>query len=246
MYSFLMIGQSNMAGRGKKEEVAAIENDKLYVLRNGRWQHMFFPVNNDRKFSGLSLAESFADECANYYETEIGLIPCADGGTTLMQWQPGEILYDHAVFQAKLARRTSTIAGVLWHQGESDCGAENYPYYEARCLHIFESMRKELNLPKNIPFIVGGLGSYLEEKGGEFVNYPHVNRALQKMAKENDYIEYVSPEGLTDKGDRLHFNSVSLREFGVRYFEKFKEINKVIQRNEKFETVDHYSEIERL
>lgn len=78
------------------------------------------------------------------------------------------------------------------------------------------------------------------------VNYPHVNRALQKMAKENDYIEYVSPEGLTDKGDRLHFNSASLREFGVRYFDRFKEVNKVIQRDENFVTVDYYSEIERL
>ncbi|MBQ2401175.1 MAG: hypothetical protein II311_04070, partial [Lachnospiraceae bacterium] len=34
---------------------------------------------------------------------------------------PGELLYDHAVMQSKLAQRTSEIAGILWHQGESDC-----------------------------------------------------------------------------------------------------------------------------
>ena len=33
---------------------------------------------------------------------------------------PGEILYDNTVNNAKLAQRTSELAGILWHQGESD------------------------------------------------------------------------------------------------------------------------------
>lgn len=35
MYSFLMIGQSNMAGRGFVHEAEPIQNSKLHVLRNG-------------------------------------------------------------------------------------------------------------------------------------------------------------------------------------------------------------------
>lgn len=49
------------------------------------------------------------------------MIPCADGGTKIKQWQPGELLYDHAVAMAKLAMRTSKLCGIIWHQGESDC-----------------------------------------------------------------------------------------------------------------------------
>ena len=36
MHAFLMIGQSNMAGRGTVSEVAPIRNPHLSVLRNGR------------------------------------------------------------------------------------------------------------------------------------------------------------------------------------------------------------------
>ena len=60
IHSFLIIGQSNMAGRGKLDEAQPLDNDKLLVLRNGRWQPMYRPVNNDRPFSGVCLAESFA------------------------------------------------------------------------------------------------------------------------------------------------------------------------------------------
>ena len=61
MHSILLIGQSNMGGRGFKEEVEPIVNDKLYVLRNGRWRAMYVPVNPDRVTSGINLSESFAD-----------------------------------------------------------------------------------------------------------------------------------------------------------------------------------------
>ena len=37
MHSILIIGQSNMAGRGFPGEVPPINNKDLFVLRNGRW-----------------------------------------------------------------------------------------------------------------------------------------------------------------------------------------------------------------
>ena len=61
IHSFLLVGQSNMAGRGFAHEVEPIQNPRIKVLRNGRWQPMYVPVNPDRPFSGVNLAESFAD-----------------------------------------------------------------------------------------------------------------------------------------------------------------------------------------
>ena len=46
--SFLMIGQSNMAGRGEFNQVPNIENANCYMVRNGRWQKMSEPINPDR------------------------------------------------------------------------------------------------------------------------------------------------------------------------------------------------------
>ena len=48
MKSFLMMGQSNMAGRGDTTAVPPIRNSKCSMLRNGRWQPMREPINVDR------------------------------------------------------------------------------------------------------------------------------------------------------------------------------------------------------
>ena len=231
MYSFLLIGQSNMAGRGNISDVAPIDNAHIHVLRNGRWLPMFTPVNFDRKASGVCLAESFADLVAKEYQVDVGLIPCADGGTALRQWMPGEVLYDNAVNQARLAARTSTIAGVLWHQGESDCAPDLYPYYEEKCTYIFNSLRKDLDLSPDVPFVVGGLGDYLKDcqDSPVFANYIYVNEALKQMAASNEYIGFVSAQGLTCNSDYLHFDARSLRVLGKRYYEVFKKMNPFIQ-----------------
>lgn len=245
MYSFLLIGQSNMAGRGSLDEAPAITNNRLYVMRNGRWLKMYRPVNCDRPFSGVCLAESFADACSKYYNADIGLIPCADGGTSLNQWMPGDVIYDHAVFQAKLAMRSSQLAGILWHQGEADCAPDLYPHYEEKCTYIFENMRKDLGI-SDVPFLVGGLGSFLPLHSETLGNYHHVNKALQDMAQHQDYISYVCAEGLGAKDDNLHFNTAALYEFGERYFEVFRAKNTVITASAREQFNDGLTEMERL
>jgi len=37
---------------------------------------------------------------------------------------------------------------------------------------------------------------------------------------------YVSAEGLKHRGDKLHFDSASCREFGRRYFDAFQSLAK--------------------
>ena len=74
--SFLMLGQSNMAGRGYIHEVPQIYNERIQMLRNGKWQMMTEPINYDRPVSGISLVGSFADEWSRQNEEDIiGLIP---------------------------------------------------------------------------------------------------------------------------------------------------------------------------
>ena len=58
IHSFLLIGQSNMAGRGRLNEAVEFSKQNIVTLRNGRWQGMFRPINPDRPFSGVNLAEA--------------------------------------------------------------------------------------------------------------------------------------------------------------------------------------------
>ena len=222
MHSILMIGQSNMAGRGFRDEVTPIENENLYVLRNGRWQPMFFPVNPDRWKSGISLAESFADLYQKEHNADVGLIPCADGGTCLDQWQVGSLLFDHACYMAELASRTSTISAVLWHQGESDSSEERYPYYEEKLSVILDAFRKKLCL-YDVPFLLGGLGDFLHlgERREKFKYSGEINEALKRIAEKKEMTGFVSAEGLKSNPDYLHFKAESLREFGKRYYSEF-------------------------
>ena len=223
MHAFLLIGQSNMAGRGYLNEAHEIDKSRIYTLRNGRWQKMFRPINPDRSFSGVSLAESFAEAYAKEHNVDVGLICCADGGTTLDQWMPGQLLFDNAVNNAKLAARTSEIVGVLWHQGESDCSDALYPTYQARFETMMQALREELKL-HDVPFIVGGLGDYLEFY--PLKDYIHVNHALQNIAASNEMVGFASAQGLTGNPDNLHFNAQSLYTFGLRYYEAFEKLNK--------------------
>ena len=223
MHSILIIGQSNMAGRGDMCDVPMVENDKLFVLRNGRWRPMYRPVNPDRGTAGVCLAESFADLYSKDHPgVDVGIIPCADGGTGIDQWCVGGLLFDHACYMAELASRTSTIAAVLWHQGEADCTEVRYPVYEEKLKVVLDAFREKLGL-QDVPFIIGELGSFIENNAvmPYLKNHPYINKALNNVAESDKMIGIASSEGLRDKGDDLHFCSESLLELGERYYREF-------------------------
>lgn len=229
MNSILLIGQSNMAGRGFVAEAIPVDFSHIFMLRNGRWQAVFRPIHPDRKTAGVCLAESFAEAYVKKYKVDLGLIPCADGGTSLDQWQEGSLLYDNAVNNARLAMRTSNIIGILWHQGEADCRPGLIENYNDRFIKMITAMQRDLGI--NVPVIVGGLGEFLTVFGdGSLRQYVALNTELEKL-KDNENIGFASAEGLTSNPDNLHFNSASLHEFGLRYFNEFDKLYKFESEN---------------
>ncbi|WP_434799317.1 sialate O-acetylesterase [Terrisporobacter vanillatitrophus] len=229
--SFLMLGQSNMAGRGFINEVPPIYNERIQMLRNGRWQMMTEPINYDRPVSGISLAGSFADAwCLQNQDDIIGLIPCAEGGSSLDEWAVDEVLFRHAVNQAKFAMESSELVGILWHQGESDSFNGNYKVYYKKLLLIIEALRKELDAP-HIPIIIGGLGDFLGKEGfgKNCTEYTLINEELEKFAFEQDNCYFVTASGLTSNPDGIHMDAISQRKFGLRYFEAFSKRQHILK-----------------
>lgn len=225
-----------MAGRGNFGEVPEIINSKCFMLRNGKWVPMSEPINPDRSVfsyfhSGRGLSASFADEYAKYFNEAVGLIPCADGGTKLAQWMPGEILYDNTVNNAKLAQRTSEIAGILWHQGENDSYIEeDANTYQQRFIQMISQLKKDLG-NENLPVIVGELGRFASSfQNGKLKFTDIVNKALRTMPSVIENCGFASAEDLTDRGDTIH-NSASYRIFGKRYFNAY--LNVIGAGNEK-------------
>lgn len=223
MKSILMIGQSNMAGRGFINEVPMICNERILMLRNAGWQMMAEPINYDRPNAGIGLAGSFAAMwCMEHEGEQIGLIPCAEGGSSLDDWAVDKNLFKNAVIQAGFAMQDSELIGILWHQGESDSYGGGYQTYYKKLQVIIESLRKELNAFED-PLIIGGLGDFLGKNGFGLncTEYELVNEQLLKFAREQENSCFVTAEGLTPNPDGIHMDAVSQRRFGVRYYEAF-------------------------
>lgn len=232
IHSFLMIGQSNMAGRGEFADVPVIRNRLCFMLRMGRWQMMREPVNPDRDIfeirchSGTSLAASFANEYAIDKGEAVGLIPCADGGTAIDQWMPGEVLFDHAVMMTKLAMRSSEFSGIIWHQGESDCKSDELLYsYKDKFIKMITEMRRELGA-EELPIIIGELSENISDAWKVGDRPAKMNKIFYEIANEIPFCKVVSAEGLSLKADGIHFDAKSAREFGKRYYGAYLELTK--------------------
>lgn len=228
--AFLMVGQSNMSGRGDIGEVEPIDNDNCVMFRMGKWQPMTEPINIDKSAKaefapGIGLAASFADELQKHTGKKIGLIPCAQGGSKIEQWAPGEALYDNAVFTAKIALRKAKLGGIIWHQGESNCRNSDTNGYREKFLAVMNSMRRELEA-EALPLVLGEISECTGERWRLSDWTGKFNAILRDAARELPLCAVASQEGLTLRPDGIHFNSASCRELGCRYFEKYIELAK--------------------
>ena len=221
---YLLIGQSNMAGRGKLTEANRLPTDGVWKLdKKDQWVPATEPLHFDKpNVAGAGLAMSFARALREKDSSvEIGLIPCAVGGTPLSRWMPGQDLYTNAVRRAKIAQRQGTIKAILWHQGEGDCGTpEKRNSYAERLGTMVKALRTELGLSEDVPFLAGELGPYLKDR---YKGSPHlvINEQIKSCEKTVPNFHCISAEGLTPNGDILHFNTESLRTFGRRYAEVY-------------------------
>ncbi len=221
-----------MAGRGDFGQVPEIHNDRCYMLRMGRWQKMSEPINPDRAIwgdgfhSGVGLAASFADSFANTLQKDVGLIPCADGGTKIEEWLPGEVLYDHAVMMAKLAMRSSKFGGIIWHQGESNCHtSDDISNYKDKFVFLVESLRKDLDCT-DLPFVAGELSEQIASMR-RTISAEHlktVNQIYHSLEGVLPHYAVASAKDLKLKPDGIHFDSASYRIFGKRYFDTYLKI----------------------
>ena len=218
---YLLIGQSNMAGRGVIEEQDKLPPPRvLKFTKEKTWAAGVDPLHFDKPVAGVGIGTTFGRVMAEAQpEVVIGLVPCAVGGTPLARWQKGGDLYKQGVERTQAAMRDGTLKGILWHQGESDSGSETTAKnYAERLAQMIRDLRTELNAG-DIPFVAGELGQFLqrESKDGKPSYWPLVNEQINSLPKLVPHTAVASSKDLKHKGDVVHFDSPSLREFGKRY-----------------------------
>lgn len=220
MRLFLLVGQSNMAGRGEIEPADKVPHARVFVLtKDLAWVPAVDPLHFDKKSAGVGLGATFGRVLADALPEEtIGLIPAAVGGSSLDQWRRDGELYRIAVERARGAMKYGKLAGILWHQGEADTDKTKVATYAERFTAFIGNLRSDLGADV-IPVLVGEIGRF----GGRGAA---INAEIVRLPQRVPHCATVTSEGLIHKGDNLHFDSPSLREFGRRYARVYLEMRK--------------------
>jgi hypothetical protein len=227
LHLFLLAGQSNMAGRGIVGPADSVPIPRVLMLDKAfRWVPATDPMHFDKPIAGVGLGRSFAARVAEARPgITVGLVPAAVGGSPIDAWRPGVFYeptkshpWDDAISRARSAMKSGTLKGILWHQGESDATEALAAGYEAKLVDLVARLRTTLDAA-DVPFIVGQLGRYPDvpwDDARRAVDAAH--RTLPSRVRR---AVFVSSEGLVHGGDRVHFDSASLRELGRRYAEAY-------------------------
>ncbi len=224
---YLLIGQSNMAGRGKIDPAANGEREGIWVIQaDNQWKKAKDPVHYDKPtVTGVGPGMAFAEMVrVNNPERTIGLIPCAVGGSRIDDWAPGQkheqtgiYPYDAMLERVKNAQKNGKIRGIIWHQGEGDSSPERSAVYDQKLKAFFKKLRKDIGA-KKAPIVIGTLGDFYVKKNPDAAA---INRIIENFPLENKRVYAVSAAGLKDLGDQTHFDAASAQELGRRYAEQF-------------------------
>lgn len=166
-----------------------------------------------------TLLESLPDDYT------IGLVPCGVNGAPIDlflkdvprnshylppddHWETG---YEWIVTRAQEAQKVGTIAGILFHQGESNNGQ---PDWVGKVQGFVSDLRTDLSLGE-VPFLAGEM--YYQGAGAGH------NEFVAELSGAIPNAHVISANGLTGT-DQWHFDLVSQRELGTRYGEKMQEL----------------------
>lgn len=207
---FLLIGQSNMAGRAPLEDADKGPIEGVLLLNaEGTWEAAANPLNRyatDRKvisMQRLGPGDGFVRALHKELpEKSIGLIVNARGGSNIDLWKPGQTLYDHMLARIKKLESKPRFAGVIWHQGESN---SKDPEYLNKLVALVENLRKDFDQPE-LPFVAGEV----------YKDVP-VNGLIKQLPEKLKGTAVVSADELTVLSDGVHFDRASQKELGRRY-----------------------------
>ncbi|PST83694.1 sialate O-acetylesterase [Pedobacter yulinensis] len=218
---YLLMGQSNMAGRGKVTAVyKSMQHPRVIMLnKNNQWTEAKHPVHFDKPdVAGVGPGLRFGMELAKAYPHDtIALVPCAVGGTSITKWEPGVYdkaskrhVYDDALARIRTAMQKGTVHGVIWLQGEADSGKDTAVNgYLSKLDGLIRNIRREVG-NEQLPWVAGELGRYRQR-------YLVFNKELRKLPRKVANTAVVTSTNLQHKGDTTHLDSPSADLYGKRF-----------------------------
>lgn len=226
---FLLIGQSNMAGRGwMLDQDRQVFDENVFLLDDkGEPVPATNPLN---QYSTIRKTLSMQQICPGYgFSKKISeatgrkilLVVNARGGTKIQQWMKGadDRFFEEAVERARLAMQYGELKAILWHQG---CGNSGEADIYMDSLSVFVSDLREA-LGVQVPFVAGELGQWRP-------NVAEFNQMISTISSCIPNSDYVSSKGckpiVTSRSEGEpdmkdpHFDRDSQLLLGKRYAKK--------------------------
>lgn len=219
---FILAGQSNLLGTTDNPPQPALPLARL-TAPGQPWAA--FPAQT--RGPAVFVAAGFA---AKLQGRTVGLLQCAAGGATLWDWRPrpveANMLHTRCVTRARQAQAAgSTIAGLLWYQGESDAldpatqpptAAQTVDQWAATFGALVAAFRADLGLPE-LPVALAQMAST-----GAPVRYPNWAAVQQQQALAAQQIprSVLVPLGDMDASyrvDEVHLSTAGYELAGNRF-----------------------------
>ena len=173
-----------------------------------------------------SLMNTFLQKMVEQYpQQKFDVLNCSIPGSSIQSYEKGKAIemnfygnnfqtgdsniYEHCVRRTKevLEQGGGILAGVLFHQGETDNSAS---YWKPAVENVVRNFRQDLN--SDVPFIFGHIVPIPE-------NENH-NQIVDSLKDTSNGIGVVSSQNLSYQSDRLHFDEQGSLGLGLRYAEE--------------------------
>jgi sialate O-acetylesterase len=173
-------------------------------------------VDGPEPHVGAGCGIAFANAYVAAIGVPVGLLPAAYGGSSLDDWNPDRDNGLYAAMVRIVAAAGGRVAGLLWHQGESEADSDlTATSYVANARRVFDAFRRDLLLP-DLPVYAAQAGFFpVDRRPGAAKRWTDV-RAAQLDPVPLGIQGVVATADLTTS-DPIHLDSTSLRRLGRRY-----------------------------
>ncbi len=223
---YIIAGQSNASGTGKGEAVDGPMLGVHLFANDETWKLGIHPVEDATRslhpatvtgvFHGHSPWLAFGKRILSKTGIPVGLIPTALGGSPISMWiqDTGEAgsLFDNMMDMANKAG--GKVAGVLWHQGESDsCTDESINRYAERFRLLVKLLREKLG--PDLPVFTGQINSSAWTPQ-EPCGWSRIREIQRRLSHDLDGV-YMAVTIDCPLSDEVHNSSASNVIVGRRY-----------------------------
>ncbi len=223
---YLLIGQSNMAGRGEM-----IASDTLDIIEGvwllnekGEPEKAVAPLNKyssirkNIQLQQIGPGNAFGKTLYSKTGKKILLVVNARGGSNIKAWLPGaeEKYLNEAIRRTKEATKYGTLKGILWHQGESNSRAPQS--YMQQLKLVVSELRGQLDA-NDVPFVAGEIAPWHH-------NSDKFNPVIHSIKQHIVNSDWVSSKGcgMLKNEDDPHFSREGQIILGERYAQKIYEL----------------------